>query len=92
MDGQARVELVVIARLANIATVMRESETPLLRLEGVKKVFLMDEVETVALAGVHLEVDRGEDRSMRMLCWTACTESLIASKRLHVSLRDPAIG
>jgi putative ABC transport system ATP-binding protein len=33
---------------------------PLLRLENVRKVFLTDEVETHALAGVHLEVARGE--------------------------------
>jgi putative ABC transport system ATP-binding protein len=32
----------------------------LLRLEGVTKVFLTDEVETHALAGVHLEINRGE--------------------------------
>jgi putative ABC transport system ATP-binding protein len=33
---------------------------PLLRLEGVKKVFTTDEMETHALAGIHLEVQRGE--------------------------------
>ncbi len=60
MDGQARAGLLVMARLGNIANIMSASEAPLLRLEGVKKVFLTDEVETVALAGVHLEVNRGE--------------------------------
>ena len=32
----------------------------LLRLEGVTKVFLTDEVETHALAGVHLDIESGE--------------------------------
>ena len=32
----------------------------LLRLEGVTKVFLTDEVETHALSGIHLEIKRGE--------------------------------
>jgi putative ABC transport system ATP-binding protein len=37
------------------------SETaPLLKLDGVTKVFLTDEVETHALAGVHMEIGRGE--------------------------------
>jgi putative ABC transport system ATP-binding protein len=33
---------------------------PLLRLEGVTKVFLTDEVETHALSGIHLEIQKGE--------------------------------
>src|SRR5216117_2436451 len=32
----------------------------LLRLEGIKKVFFTDEVETHALAGIHLEVNSGD--------------------------------
>jgi putative ABC transport system ATP-binding protein len=32
----------------------------LLKLEGVTKVFLTDEVETHALSGIHLEINRGE--------------------------------
>jgi putative ABC transport system ATP-binding protein len=32
----------------------------LIRLDGVTKVFYTDEVETHALAGVHLDIDRGE--------------------------------
>src|SRR5512147_2545705 len=32
----------------------------LIRLEGIKKVFLTDEVETHALSEVHLEIKRGE--------------------------------
>ena len=36
------------------------NKTPLLRLEGVKKVFYTEDVETHALAGVHLGIDRGE--------------------------------
>jgi putative ABC transport system ATP-binding protein len=39
---------------------MSSSDQPLLRLEGVTKVFLTDEVETHALAGVHLEINKGE--------------------------------
>jgi putative ABC transport system ATP-binding protein len=33
---------------------------PLIQLDGVKKVFYTDEVETHALAGIHLEIQRGE--------------------------------
>lgn len=33
---------------------------PLIKLENVTKVFLTDEVETHALAGIHLEVNQGE--------------------------------
>ncbi len=33
---------------------------PLIHLEGVKKVFLTDEVETHALADIHLDLQRGE--------------------------------
>src|SRR5438477_10306984 len=36
----------------------------LLRLEGIKKVFFTDEVETHALAGIHLEVNRGDYMSI----------------------------
>jgi putative ABC transport system ATP-binding protein len=36
------------------------SETSLIRLEGLTKVFLTDEVETHALAGIHLTIEKGE--------------------------------
>lgn len=39
---------------------MSASAQPLLRLEGVKKVFYTDEVETHALAGIHLEINSGD--------------------------------
>jgi putative ABC transport system ATP-binding protein len=40
---------------------MGESGTqPLLKLDGVTKVFLTDEVETHALSGVHMEIGKGE--------------------------------
>ena len=39
---------------------MNASAQPLIRLEGIKKVFYTDEVETHALSEVHLEVRRGE--------------------------------
>ncbi|HYP30175.1 MAG TPA: ABC transporter ATP-binding protein [Blastocatellia bacterium] len=32
----------------------------LIRLDGIKKVFLTDEVETHALSGIHLKIDQGE--------------------------------
>jgi putative ABC transport system ATP-binding protein len=34
--------------------------TPLIRLEGVRKVFVADEIETHALDGIHLDIDVGE--------------------------------
>ena len=39
---------------------MDSSAQPLILLEGVTKVFYTDEVETHALSGVHLEIQRGE--------------------------------
>jgi len=39
---------------------MKRFKQPLLRMEGVTKVFLTDEVETHALSGIHLEIDKGE--------------------------------
>ena len=39
---------------------MSQSDAPLIRLEGVSKVFLTEEVETHALNNVHLEIRSGE--------------------------------
>ncbi len=39
---------------------MNGSEPPLIRLDGVTKVFYTDEVETHALAGVHMQIKKGE--------------------------------
>jgi putative ABC transport system ATP-binding protein len=39
---------------------MSESTQPLIKLDGIKKVFLTDEVETHALSGIHIEIQRGE--------------------------------
>ncbi|HLT91232.1 MAG TPA: ABC transporter ATP-binding protein [Woeseiaceae bacterium] len=39
---------------------MNDEAQPLIRLTGVKKIFYTDEVETHALAGVHVEIERGE--------------------------------
>jgi putative ABC transport system ATP-binding protein len=39
---------------------MNAAAEPLIRLEGLTKVFLTDEVETHALAGIHLEIQKGE--------------------------------
>ena len=41
-------------------TVMSTSGQALIQLDGVTKVFYTDEVETHALAGIHLEIQRGE--------------------------------
>ncbi|MFN3323318.1 MAG: ABC transporter ATP-binding protein [Bryobacteraceae bacterium] len=39
---------------------MSEHDQALIKLEGVTKVFVTDEVETHALSGIHLEIQRGE--------------------------------
>lgn len=39
---------------------MSETNQPLIKLEGINKVFFTDEVETHALSEVHLEIDKGE--------------------------------
>ncbi len=39
---------------------MSATDTPLISLEGVRKVFLTDEIETHALADVHLTINRGD--------------------------------
>jgi putative ABC transport system ATP-binding protein len=39
---------------------MKRFNQPLLRLEGVTKVFRTDDVETHALSGIHLEIGKGE--------------------------------
>ena len=39
---------------------MNASAQPLIRLNGIEKVFYTDEVETHALAGIHLEIQQGE--------------------------------
>ncbi|MGH7475415.1 MAG: ABC transporter ATP-binding protein [Longimicrobiales bacterium] len=39
---------------------MASVQEPLIRLDGVKKVFFTDEVETHALSSIHLEIRRGE--------------------------------
>jgi len=39
---------------------MNDNHTPLIRMAGVKKVFLTDEVETHALSDVHLEIEQGD--------------------------------
>jgi putative ABC transport system ATP-binding protein len=39
---------------------MSASSEPLVKLDGVKKVFYTDEVETHALSGIHLDIKKGE--------------------------------
>ena len=46
------------------ATPTTDGSRPLIRLDGIKKVFYTDEVETHALADVHLEIHPGEYISM----------------------------
>jgi putative ABC transport system ATP-binding protein len=41
-------------------TPTNNGSTPLIRLNGVRKVFLTDEVETHALSGIHLDIRTGE--------------------------------
>ena len=40
----------------------------LIHLDGVKKVFVTDEVETHALAGIHLDIKKGEYVSIAGPC------------------------
>ena len=39
---------------------MNESAQPLLHLEGVTKIFFTEDVETHALSGIHLNIEKGE--------------------------------
>jgi len=39
---------------------MADGAVPLIHLEGVTKVFVTDEVETHALAGIHVDINKGE--------------------------------
>jgi len=43
---------------------MSASSEPLVKLDGVRKVFYTDEVETHALSGIHLDIKKGEYISM----------------------------
>src|SRR5436309_8470430 len=44
----------------SMQTPMTNGSSPLIRLSGVTKVFLTDEVETHALSGIHLDIRVGE--------------------------------
>ncbi|MGJ3242792.1 MAG: ABC transporter ATP-binding protein [Opitutales bacterium] len=39
---------------------MSQADLPLIVLDGITKVFLTDEIETHALSGIHLNIERGE--------------------------------
>src|SRR6202171_4970137 len=41
-------------------TIMKNGSTPLIQLQSVTKVFMTDEVETHALAGIHMDIKNGE--------------------------------
>src|ERR671936_1809260 len=43
---------------------MSANGEPLVKLDGVRKVFYTDEVETHALSGIHLDIKKGENSSM----------------------------
>jgi putative ABC transport system ATP-binding protein len=43
-----------------MATTTAQASAPLIKLEGLTKVFFTDEVETHALAGIHLDIEKGE--------------------------------
>ena len=43
---------------------MSATSEPLVKLDGVRKVFYTDEVETHALSGIHLDIKKGEYISM----------------------------
>ena len=49
-----------VAATAGKETTVNGNARPLLRLEGLSKVFTTEEVETHALSGVHLDIQRGE--------------------------------
>src|SRR5215468_2547909 len=51
-----------VSRLAHrvLRKSMTKADISLIQLEGIKKVFFTDEVETHALSNIHLEINRGE--------------------------------
>src|SRR5438876_10657158 len=49
-----------LTAIESIHTPAPTGSTPLIRLNGVKKVFLTDEVETHALSGIHLDIRTAE--------------------------------
>jgi putative ABC transport system ATP-binding protein len=77
---------------------MSSSDRSLIRLEGVTKVFLTDEVETHALSGINLEMHRGEFLSIAGP--SGCGKSTLLSilglldspSEGHYSLNDRAVG
>jgi putative ABC transport system ATP-binding protein len=50
----------VIVPITNGEPTMSNNGKPLIRMQGIKKVFYTDEVETHALADVHFEIKKGE--------------------------------
>jgi putative ABC transport system ATP-binding protein len=50
----------VLPSTAPNSRTMSNNGTALIKLEGITKVFLTDEVETHALSGIHLEIKKGE--------------------------------
>ena len=50
---------------------MADANGTLIKMEGVKKVFLTDEVETHALSEIHLEIKKGQYVSILPRCASA---------------------
>jgi hypothetical protein len=48
---------------------MMDANATLIKMEGVKKVFLTDEVETHALEEIHLEIKKGTYISVNRRCF-----------------------
>ena len=66
---------------------MSDAATPLIEIENLTKVFYTDEVETHALAGVHLMVRKGE--YVAMSGPSGCGKSTLLS---IIGLLDTQIG
>src|SRR2546428_10368 len=71
---------------------MSASAQPLLRLEGIKKVFFTDEVETHALAGIHLEVNGALARVGRAHRVKHCPPQLSGGHQQRVAVARALAG
>ena len=61
---------------------------PLIKLEGLTKVFYTDEVETHALAGVHLQIERGEYVAIGQLASVDTRNGTVEGKVARI---DPSV-
>ncbi len=65
---------------------MKDNSQTIIRLEGIQKVFVTDEVETHALSGIHLTVERGEYVSIPGP--SGCGKSTRRTNRLTLPVRN----